>query len=119
MDGLELAARFSASPNSLCYCGKKTFFKAFMQYLKNKQTKNLENEMKKFKAHYEYLKLISSENNLPLFDKKVVEAFWIGNELLENVRKESIAKMIWTKFSGKGLLSKKRQRLFWLIYLRK
>jgi uncharacterized protein DUF6390 len=40
-----------------------------------------------FQVMYPYLKLIADENKLvDPFDERVVEAYWIGNELLEKVK---------------------------------
>jgi hydrogenase maturation factor len=40
-------------------------------------------------------------------NKKVVEAYWIGNELLEKVTIDDLRGLIVKRFSGPGLLSKK------------
>jgi hypothetical protein len=43
-----------------------------------------------FKAMYPYLKHIAKSNNIAdPFDARVVEAYWLGNELLENVTARS------------------------------
>ena len=42
--------------------------------------------LQKFQAAYPYLKLIANSNNiLDPFDTRVVEAYWLGNELLDQV----------------------------------
>jgi hypothetical protein len=95
MNGVSLAARYGFPPNSLGYCGKGTFASALRGDLDGiENSKTLERELKKFKAHYAYLSLIARENDLEPFDPEVVEAFWIGNKLLENVSKESLASFI-------------------------
>ncbi|MEM4554867.1 MAG: DUF6390 family protein, partial [Candidatus Anstonellaceae archaeon] len=42
------------------------------------------------------------------FDFKVCEAFWLGNSLLSNVRRESVRSLILHRFCGPGFLSKRR-----------
>jgi len=90
MNGVELAAHYAFPPNSFGYCGGRNF----RRILQSGDGKALGREMKKFRVHYAYLSLIARENGLEPFDKKVVEAFWIGNRLLENVSGESIRRFI-------------------------
>ena len=108
MRGIELSARFAWPPNTRKYCGKPSFQKAFSAYLENKNAPNalaLEAELKQFKAHYAYLKLIARANELPVFHEKVCEALWLGNRLLENVEAKGVRRLITTEFCGPGLLS--------------
>ena len=85
-DGTILFARYAFMPNRLNYCGgddNKTLF----DYCVAKQTDpGLVFILQKFQAAYPYLKLIASSNDIPdPFDARVVEAYWIGNELLDRV----------------------------------
>lgn len=111
MDPLELSARFGLAPNSLDYCGKRSFSKAFSAYIQNRNGSNrkrLESELKKFKAHYAYLSLIARSNSLSPLSPGVSEALWIGNGLLRRVKKRDLQKLIRADFSGPGFLSEKR-----------
>lgn len=91
MDSTLLSGCYAFPPNSHGYCGRNSFVKVLQTCLnKAKSTKNLETELKKFKAQYAYLSLIARENNLKPFDSKVVSAFWIGNSLLENVSHKAL-----------------------------
>ena len=78
MDGLELAARFSAAPNALGLCGPKGF--------RLSAKRQLAAQLKRFLAPYTYLSLIADANGLEPFDYDVTEAFWLGNRLLERVK---------------------------------
>lgn len=100
MEGLELAARFSAAPNALGLCGPKKFEAASRPALLR--------TMKKFRAPYAYLSLIAEANGLKPFDYEVAEAFWLGNNLLEQVRREDVANAIVHRFSGPGRLKPER-----------
>jgi len=90
MNGVELAARYAFAPNCHGYCGTPSFSRV----LKSGNTEAMENELKKFRAHYAYLTLIARANALEPFDKKAVEAFWIGNRLLESVSTQSLRRFI-------------------------
>ena len=86
MDGTILFARYAFMPNRLSYCGGDDN-KALFNYCVAKQTDpGLVLILRKFQAAYPYLKLIASSNHIPdPFDARVVEAYWIGNELLDGV----------------------------------
>ncbi len=111
MDGVEIAGRFAFAPNSLSYCGNRTFGEIFGKYLAAKTPANrkaAENAVKLFKAHYAYLQLIAKATKRQPFDAKVTEAFWLGNELLDEIDVASLRQLITTKFVRKGLLSKRK-----------
>ncbi len=86
IEGLQRCSRYSFGPNRLHYCGPDANAE-LLAYIQNKTTdKGLENIIKKFATLYPYLKLISRANNIEdPFNDRVVQAYWIGNELLENV----------------------------------
>ncbi len=89
MEGVRLAAAYAFMPNFIGYCGKSGFFPA----LKSGDSELLYSELKKFVAQNSYLDLIASCNSKNPFDRDVVEAFWLGNALLEKVGREDIAGM--------------------------
>lgn len=95
MKGAELAAKYAFPPNRHGYCGKSTFQKALSSYLAGKtRIEPLEDELKKFKAHYRYLSLIAKENNKKPFDLEVVRAFWTGNGLLDRISQEALGRFV-------------------------
>jgi len=101
MRGAELAARYAFPPNAKGYCGASSFVSALRNHLAGKAAP-LEQELKKFKAHYAYLSLIARENRVEPFDLDVVKAFWLGNPLLRSVSRESLSDFIVSElFSGK------------------
>jgi hypothetical protein len=86
LDGTLIFARYSFMPNRLGYCGGDDN-QALFDYCVAKQTDpGLVFILQKFQAAYPYLRLIANANRIPdPFDTRVVEAYWIGNELLEQV----------------------------------
>jgi len=86
IDGTILFAKYAFMPNKLNYCGGDDS-KALFDYCVAKQTDpGLVLILRKFQAAYPYLKLIAGSNHIPdPFDARVVEAYWIGNELLDRV----------------------------------
>ena len=90
MNGLWHCAKYAFSPNYLKYCGPDKN-QELAGYLKTKTSDlGLEMILKEFRAMEPYLKLIARENGIAdTFDEKVVEAYWLGNELLEAVSLKS------------------------------
>jgi hypothetical protein len=88
MQGMLRCARYAFSPNKLKYCGPNDKnFQLFSHITEGVEDQGLVEILDDFSAMYPYLQLIARENNIvdPL-DERVVEAYWIGNELLEGVK---------------------------------
>lgn len=86
-NGLLLCAKYAVAPNLFGYCGPDEN-KNIVDHLKeNQQDKELTVLLKDFETLYPYLQLVARENqiNNP-FDERVVEAYWLGNRLLEKVK---------------------------------
>jgi len=93
MKSTQLCCRFSIIPNKLSFCGPSNCYKTFTKHLKNN---NNEQEIKdlltKFEGLYPYLQLIAEKHNLSPFDYKVIEAYWLGNELLDAFTNKDLKK---------------------------
>lgn len=88
--GLLSATRYAYPPNRLFLCGpkKQSDLLGFVAgvYSNTRATQILS----EFKTFYPYLKLIAQANKLKdPFDPRVVEAYWIGNSYLKNVKLRS------------------------------
>ncbi len=95
MEGIELAARFSYITNSLRFCGPEEASKQFLQYLdKGDNEQKVKDSLLKFEGLYPYLSAIAEKNNKNIFDYEVIEAYWIGNKLLDNFTNEDNKKII-------------------------
>ena len=105
--GLKLAASYSYRTFILGFCGPQDnqAKKTITDYLLGE--KNIEEKVKaifkKFVGAYPYHQLIAWKNKIKdPFDFKVVEAYWVGNRLLEKVAKKDIALMILGAFAFSG-----------------
>jgi hypothetical protein len=89
MDGILRCSRYAFGPNRLHYCGPDAN-KEIGEYIKNSETDlGLAHLMKQFQTMFPYLRHISSANGIEdPFDDKVVEAYWLGNNLLETIEKK-------------------------------
>jgi hypothetical protein len=110
MSGLKVAASFGRTPNTLGFCGPQALDeqKALREYLYyGKDIARAKKVMSKFEGAYSYYLLIAKKNNIrDPFDERVVNAYWIGNNLLEKVNTEDLKKMVLRRFTKPGLLSK-------------
>jgi hypothetical protein len=109
LSGLRTAALYGLMPNRLGFCGsqKNQEQKMLHHFLEGKVTSNkIRLVLEKFEAAYAYYRLIAAKNKIKdPFDERVVGAYWIGNELLENISGDDLKKMIIKDFTRPGLLT--------------
>ena len=85
-DGSLLAARYAFMPNKLRYCGGDSNSELFEYTAANQSDAGLQAMLEEFETMFPYLRLIAEANKIAdPFNYKVVEAYWLGNELLENI----------------------------------
>lgn len=79
--------RYAFMPNRLRYCGGDDNSTMFEYGIERVVDPDLTGMLLKFNGALPYLKLIAAANRIPdPFDERVVDAYWIGNELLETVQ---------------------------------
>ena len=85
-NGLLLCAKYSSAPNFFGYCGPDENI-SLVDHIKERiADKEVKVILSQFDTLYTYLRLISTENKIfDPFDLKVVEAYWLGNSLLDNI----------------------------------
>lgn len=89
LDGVLRSSRYAFGPNRLHYCGPDKTEEIYGYIKEGAGDKGLGNILKEFKTLYPYLRLIAEANNIKNpFDDGVVEAYWLGNGLLETVEKK-------------------------------
>ncbi len=88
MNGILRCSRYAFGPNRLHYCGPDANreIAAYMEH--DASDPGLQSLLVAFRTMYPYLRLIAQANGIrDPFDDRVVEAYWIGNGLLEAVGK--------------------------------
>jgi len=111
--GLLMCSRYAVSPNRLEYCGPLRSSEVLTYLQEQTSDDGLARILSNFETMYPYLSLIAYENNIKdPFDSRVVEAYWIGNTLLNHVP----SKALYTYFTNTLYLGKrmKQQDLQWL-----
>lgn len=86
LTGPLLFVRYAFMPNRLGYCGGDDNQTLFEYAVRAEEDEGLRGLERQFEGAYPYLQLIAWANNIadPL-DARVVEAYWIGNRLLDRV----------------------------------
>ncbi len=103
MRGVQLAARFSIATNRLKYCGpadaEPTLYRAIVE---GTGLEAAEQVLSRFEALEPYLRAIAEKHGRDPFDREVVEAYWIGNSLLDAFTREDFAALL-DRLVGRGL----------------
>src|ERR1035437_1982080 len=84
---LQLESRFSLSPNSLGYCGKKSATAKFKTCISTGKCEGVKDELKNFIVLYPYLKTLGKIINQPFSSYPVIEGYWLGNDELKKAKK--------------------------------
>ncbi len=84
--GPVLFARYAYPPNALGYCGPADAAEVFGAAAEGTDLRSLASLATRFEGAWPYLQLIAACNRIddPL-DRRVVEAYWVGNDLLDRV----------------------------------
>ncbi|MFA6603275.1 MAG: DUF6390 family protein [Patescibacteria group bacterium] len=91
MDGVLRCSRYAFGPNRLHYCGPDANQEILAYINEGATDPGLAALMRGFATMFPYLATIAAANGVrDPFDDRVVEAYWIGNELLENVGKQRL-----------------------------
>src|SRR5919199_4662668 len=100
--------RYGFMPNRLRYCGPDDN-RTLLQYaLEDVSDGGLTPLLRQFTGALPYLKLIARSNGIAdPFDARVVEAYWLGNELLEGVEVRQLYDALLERF-GKQLTGRTR-----------
>ena len=103
MDGVALGARFSIATNRLNYCGPADAEPALYDALvTGTGSARAREALGRFEALMPYLEAIGAANERDPFDREVVEAYWVGNGLLEAIDRPRFAALL-TALTRRGL----------------
>jgi len=83
-------------PNRLRYCGPKEAGRDFLSYVSGnkKIAAAVESDLRRFEGLYPYLSAIAAKANKRFTDYEVIEAYWLGNKLLDKFTSEDMKKII-------------------------
>lgn len=100
------------------YCGRGEAEEILKRCIKNGECDGVEQELKKFIVLYPYLRTIAEITGLPEFSYQVVEAYWLGNDLLKQAKPKHYDLLL-NNFAKQGVpkwlveeLKQKRPRVF-------
>jgi hypothetical protein len=108
LDGMVHFIRYGFMPNRLRYCGGDENRLLFDHAVEQVVDGGLISHLQKFTGALPYLKLIAHANGIAdPFDPRVVDAYWIGNELLDHVEVRQLYDSLLERF-GKQLQGRTR-----------
>ncbi len=100
--------RYAFMPNRLQFCGGDDHRMLFEYGVQQSADGGLSPLLRRFTGALPYLHLIARANRIPdPFDERVVEAYWIGNELLAGVEVRQLYEALQERF-GKQLQGRTR-----------
>jgi hypothetical protein len=99
--GLLVFIRYAFMPNHLGYCGGNDNDVLFEHAVTGQADAALAPLLVKFTGAFPYLRTIATANGIrDPFDRRVVEAYWLGNELLERVEASALYRSLEERFGG-------------------
>jgi hypothetical protein len=111
VSGLLLFIRYAFMPNHLGYCGGNDNDVLFAHAVSGHPDARLVPMLAKFTGAVPYLRTIAAANRIgDPFDPRVVEAYWLGNELLEGVEAADLHRTLEERF-GRQLTGKLREQV--------
>jgi hypothetical protein len=101
-NGPTLFAQFAYPPNELGYCGPEDSRALLERTASGEDPRGLRRIARGFEGAWPYLELIAAENGRsdPL-DPAVVEAYWIGNHLLDQVGPLALCRSLEDRFAAR------------------
>jgi len=100
-DGAILAARHSFMPNRLGYCGPDENEVLLEACLSNRRSRKLIKALEAFQGAQPYLRFIAESQGLDVFDYRVTEAYWLGNDLLQRITPSGFYDHLRSRLSAK------------------
>ncbi len=111
VNGTTRFVRYGFMPNRLRYCGGDDNRTIFEYALEDAREPTLDTMLRAFSGAVPYLRLIASGNGIAdPFDERVVEAYWIGNPLLERVEAKDLYESLIARY-GKELPARVMDRV--------
>ncbi len=90
VDGVSKCARYAFGPNKLHLCGPDANRDVMAYMREGVSDPGLERILAGFSTMYPYLEVIARANKIrDPFDVQVVEAYWLGNSLLEGISNQT------------------------------
>jgi len=110
LEALKRACRYAFITNKKEYCGAQDAFKSFQAFLEKPSEQNantVRSLFPSFEGLYAYLTLIAHSNGRDPLDSEVIEAYWIGNALLDAISLSQLQRMIRDQLGAPRLLPKR------------
>ena len=109
--GLLAFIRYAFMPNHLGYCGGDDNDVLFEHAVAGRAERGLAPLLAKFTGAVPYLRTIAAANGIAdPFDRRVVDAYWLGNDLLNGVEASALSRSLEERF-GRQLTGRLREEV--------
>lgn len=109
--GLLAFIRYGFMPNHLGYCGGNDNDVLFEHAVAGRAERALAPLLAKFTGAVPYLRTIAAANGIAdPFDRRVVDAYWLGNDLLDGVEASALSRSLEERF-GRQLTGRLREEV--------
>jgi hydrogenase maturation factor len=109
--GLLAFIRYGFMPNHLGYCGGNDQDVLFEHAVTGRAERGLAPLLAKFTGAVPYLRTIAAANGIAdPFDRRVVDAYWLGNDLLDTVEASALSRSLEERF-GRQLTGRLREEV--------
>ena len=95
-EGAVRFARYAYPPNALGYCGPA----GSEALLAPDATDEIERRARHFEGAWSYLEVLAEATGLDPLDDEVVEAYWVGSDLLDEVDPGALVARLRERFRG-------------------
>ncbi len=85
---LQLCSHFALQPNMLGYCGQESAPAKLVRCIQGGKCTSVQEELKQFIVLNPYLQTIAEITGKDPFSYEVVEAYWLGNDILKHIESE-------------------------------
>lgn len=97
-----LFGRYAFPPNQLGYCGPDDARALFEHITQHRSDHGLLALERQFDGAYPYLRLIAQANSIAdPFDRRIVEAYWVGNGYLQRVPESTIYQSLLERYRAR------------------
>lgn len=101
--GLQLFARYAYPPNERGYCGPDDSLELLQYRTSGQVDEGLKNLAKSFTGPWPYLKVLAERTGVGgPFSRKVVEAYWLGNDLLDRLGTSDFGNAVEDRFRARA-----------------
>jgi len=101
MTGIQLAARYALMPNKLSFSKAEDIDRVLFDYCCGKgDEKHVQRILRSSSGYANFMNIIAARSGKKVDSPEVIEAYWVGNSLLDALTADDLREMIRSKVAG-------------------